>query len=499
MAAVSIDNGTEVPVDLYSAVRQGSALVWTSPPLTSGSHTFKLRVTGTKNLSSGGTWVSVDRVDVTSGGDTTPPALAVTAPTTGPNYFAGAKESVALSGTATDDVGVTQVTWSNNRGGSGTAVGAGNWSISSVPLQDGSNVVTISAKDTAGNSASKTLTVLRDAQAPSVSLTAPLAGAAVSGSAAVTAAAADNVAVAGVQFKLDGVNVGAEDTASPYSITWNTTLTANGDHTLTAVVRDTAGNTATSAPVLVKVLNGVPVTVSIDDKTVGAGLNQMNYTGTWRRCTNCATAGEYGGGNSWSNTLNNTLAVTFNGNQASLYVVKDKYHGIAAVSIDGGPETRVDLYSPTRQGNALVWTSPNLATGNHTFKLRVTSTKNAASGGTWISVDRVNVTSLGTALSAAPTTGFSPEDLEAASVLRRPARKFLSSDNPLVFDNNVREVHVFDPVGEVVYSAQREENASPLIWAGQDEGGAWVESGVYICRVRGFLGDMLYHAIAVVR
>ena len=32
----------------------------------------------------------------------------------------------------------------------------------------------------------------------------------------VSATAADNVGVAGVQFKLDGANLGAEDTTSPY-------------------------------------------------------------------------------------------------------------------------------------------------------------------------------------------------------------------------------------------------------------------------------------------
>ena len=36
-------------------------------------------------------------------------------------------------------------------------------------------------------------------------------------------AATDNVGVAGVQFKVDGVNQGAEDTVSPYTTTWNAT------------------------------------------------------------------------------------------------------------------------------------------------------------------------------------------------------------------------------------------------------------------------------------
>ena len=72
----------------------------------------------------------------------------------------------------------------------------------------------------------------------------------------VSATAGDNVGVVGVQFKLDGANLGAEDTTAPYAVTWNTTTATNGGHTLTAVARDAAGNTTTSAPVTVTVANG---------------------------------------------------------------------------------------------------------------------------------------------------------------------------------------------------------------------------------------------------
>jgi hypothetical protein len=69
----------------------------------------------------------------------------------------------------------------------------------------------------------------------------------------VSANAYDNVGVVGVQFKLDGSNLGSEDTAAPYSISWNTTLASLGTRALTAVARDAAGNTVTSAAVNVVV------------------------------------------------------------------------------------------------------------------------------------------------------------------------------------------------------------------------------------------------------
>jgi len=53
--------------------------------------------------------------------------------------------------------------------------------------------------------------------------------------------------VAGVQFRLDGASFGPEDTRRLCD-RWNTTKASNGTHTLTAVARDAAGNTATRRP-----------------------------------------------------------------------------------------------------------------------------------------------------------------------------------------------------------------------------------------------------------
>ena len=58
----------------------------------------------------------------------------------------------------------------------------------------------------------------------------------------LTANASDNVGVAGVQFLLDGANLGAEDTTAPIRFSWNTATATRGIHTLTARARDAAGN-----------------------------------------------------------------------------------------------------------------------------------------------------------------------------------------------------------------------------------------------------------------
>ena len=98
-------------------------------------------------------------------------------------------------------------------------------------------------------------TVAPDLMPPAVTLTAPADGAAVSGTVTVTASAVDDVAVAEVQFLLDGADLGARDSQPPYAFSWETTAVASGPHTLSAVAFDSSGNAATSQAVSVTVSN----------------------------------------------------------------------------------------------------------------------------------------------------------------------------------------------------------------------------------------------------
>ena len=116
---------------------------------------------------------------------------------------------------------------------------------------------------TSSNNTFKTLAPAADTTKPTVSITAPSAGN-VSNTVTVTANAADNVGVVGVQFKLDGNNLNAEDTSSPYSTSWNTKTASNGSHTLTAIARDAAGNVQTSSSVVVTVNNATFIAEDIN-------------------------------------------------------------------------------------------------------------------------------------------------------------------------------------------------------------------------------------------
>src|SRR5262249_19210661 len=175
----------------------------------------------------------------------------------------GSTGSVALTWTAaTDNIGVTRYniyrsTTSGFTPSSGNQIGTATTTSYTDYVAAGTYYYLVTAQDAAGNvgapSNEAVGTATADTTAPTVSLTAPANGATVSGTITVSASASDNVAVAGVQFKLDGANLGAEDTSSPYSVSWTTTTVANGTHTLTAVARDAAGNTATATSVSVTV------------------------------------------------------------------------------------------------------------------------------------------------------------------------------------------------------------------------------------------------------
>jgi PASTA domain/Bacterial Ig domain/Cadherin-like domain len=100
------------------------------------------------------------------------------------------------------------------------------------------------------------ISVVLDAIAPTITLASP--GSPVSGNVPLSATAADNVGVAGVKFFDGATLIGSEITSGAFSIVWNTTLVADGSHTLTAVARDAAGNTTTSNAVTVLVNNAPP-------------------------------------------------------------------------------------------------------------------------------------------------------------------------------------------------------------------------------------------------
>ncbi|HEY2987082.1 MAG TPA: LamG-like jellyroll fold domain-containing protein, partial [Candidatus Binatia bacterium] len=114
---------------------------------------------------------------------------------------------------------------------------------------------------------------------PTVKLTAPANRASVAGATTVSANAADDSGHVSVQFLLDGIGLGAEQTHPPFSFLWDTTRVPNGRHTLSARARDGAGNIALAADVTVTVNNAagdLPPTYPVKVGPTGRYLVDQN-------------------------------------------------------------------------------------------------------------------------------------------------------------------------------------------------------------------------------
>lgn len=157
------------------------------------------------------------------------------------------------------------------------------WTVPNVAAAQGLIRITATDGITTSSDDSNAFFTIRtgiDTTPPNVNFVSPQSGQTVSGTITISANATDNVVIAGVQFVLDGTNLGPELIQPPYQIGWNTASSANGTHTLTARARDTSGYT-NSASVTVIVNNAGAVTFQILIPAAGAFYpagQQLNIT-----------------------------------------------------------------------------------------------------------------------------------------------------------------------------------------------------------------------------
>ncbi|MFD0573871.1 RICIN domain-containing protein [Kitasatospora gansuensis] len=100
---------------------------------------------------------------------------------------------------------------------------------------------------------------------------------------------------------------------------------------------------------------------SVDDAATA-----VTYNGSWSHAT--GESGPYAGTNSYSDTTGDTSTLSFVGTGVTLRAVTAPSHGIVGVSVDGGAEALVDLYSAARAatsrcGPALGWRPPRTPSG----------------------------------------------------------------------------------------------------------------------------------------
>ncbi len=180
-----------------------------------------------------------------------------------------ATPTYSLSGTITpaSDGAFSNLSVGGTTAATTTADGSGNFTVAALPT--GSYIVTPTKPGFTFTPVSRSITIsggnvtgVNFTTAPSsisVSIGSPANGATVSNTFSISATA--SAGVVGVQFRVDDVDVGSEDTTAPFS--YSVTAPA-GTHTLTAVARDQLGNTATSAPVSVTVSSGYGTTLTVN-------------------------------------------------------------------------------------------------------------------------------------------------------------------------------------------------------------------------------------------
>ena len=196
----------------------------------------------------------------TSGGDVTPPDI--TGVTTSNLTTSGVTIGFSTSEAATGWVSFTGASCPCSdvySAGSGTA----HLVTLTGLTADTTYQYQVKATDGAGNLrvgptlSVRTLASAGDTIPPVVEITGLVSGT-VAGTLQVQATATDNVGVTGVQFKVDGMNIGSESATAPYSVIWDTTTVADGPHTLTAEARDAANNVGTASMLVVTVRNAPP-------------------------------------------------------------------------------------------------------------------------------------------------------------------------------------------------------------------------------------------------
>lgn len=241
---------------------------WNTNAVADGQYTLAAKA---RDASGNVTTTSNLNVTVHNLPDNQPPTITLTTPAAG--IING---SVNVSATASDNIGVAGVQFLLNGNNLAvedvTAPFTINWSTATVT--DGHYILTARARDLDGNTTTTpgiNVTVYNnpDTESPTIALTSPASGI-VAGTVNVNATADDNISISGVQFLLNGIDLGAEDTIAPYSFSWNTTTIADGNYTLSARVRDIAGNTAVTPAVNITVKNDAqPPVVTLTSPSAG--------------------------------------------------------------------------------------------------------------------------------------------------------------------------------------------------------------------------------------
>jgi len=189
----------------------------------------------------------------------------------------------------------------------------------------------------------------------------------------VLAGAARSTAFAGAQIRT---------TSGELALIGTDLATILADFDVPALLADLAAQQPEVVPPAAVVRNGVTL---VEDTVKGAGQAQFEYVGDW---SHSEANVDTGGSNSYDSSPDDVAKLRFTGTRVRFFAVTGPNHGIAAVSVDDGPETEVDMYSAERRAAVLLFTSATLRPGPHILTVRVTGRWNPRSRYGWVTIDR---------------------------------------------------------------------------------------------------------------
>jgi hypothetical protein len=360
-AQVYVDGVLKATVDTYSAVEKNQDVLYAASGLSSGAHTFKVRVLGTKNPAAGAALVWVDSFEIAPDG--APTASPTPAPTATPVPTA----TPSPTGTPGTPVKIEQ--------NHSSATYSGSWyTQSKVVHSGGSATFTMNAGAEVSVAFTGTSIVWRGSRDP----WAGQAQVYVDGALTATVDAYSSVEKnQDVLYTASGLSNGAhtfkvrvlgtKNPASGGALVWvdSFTITSGGGAA-------TPAPTPTSAPA-----------VRLEESNPA-----VRYTGTWFP----NSAGVHSGGSArGAMDAGSQAVVTFTGTGLRWIGYRDEWSGNARVLVDGVLKATVDTYSAPQKAQQVLHSVTGLTPGAHTLTVDVPGTAGPSSGGAWVWVDAFEV------------------------------------------------------------------------------------------------------------
>jgi len=338
IAMVTIDGGQPHYIDFYSSSYKHQQSIWSISGLTDAPHTLTIAWTGTKNVASSGSAIGIDSLDVAG------TLLQATVPGPTTDRYEETSPLLAYEGN-----------WTSN---SNSARSAGSWAYGD-------------------SNGMKCFVNFTGTYMSVVGSKAPTYGIA---KITVDDGPAEFVDLYSSSFRHQtSLWAVAQLTDGPHNVLIEWTGTKNAASSGTAIgvdAIDVAGKlTQASVP--------TPQTTRYEETNGSllfegawtANLNALRSDGAW-------TAG---------NSAGLRVQTSFTGTYIALIGSKAPSYGIARITVDGGTPVYADFYAASFKHQQRVWQMANLPEGPHSVVVEWSGTKNAASTGTAVGIDALDI------------------------------------------------------------------------------------------------------------